>query len=185
MVGFLGPVPAALEDYYIEKGLIPNRDKVGYAGIELQYQDLLAGINGRREVQIDVAGQELRDVAPPITSQPGLSLRLTIDLRLQQAAEDILRTEMDQWNRYFGDLRYTSGVVVAANPKTGEILAMISYPSYENNRMARFIPAYYYNQLINDPQSASKSCCRRCTTCRFGIQTHDWGWGTERRRCNT
>ena len=44
---------------------------------------------------------------------------------------------MDQWNRYFGDLRYTSGVVVAANPKTGEILAMISYPSYENNRMAR------------------------------------------------
>ncbi len=153
MVGFLGPVPAALEDYYIEKGLIPNRDKVGYAGIELQYQDLLAGINGRREVQIDVAGQELRDVAPPITAQPGLSLRLTIDSRLQQAAEDILRTEMDQWNRYFGDLRYTSGVVVAANPKTGEILAMISYPSYENNRMARFIPAYYYNQLINDPSN--------------------------------
>jgi len=153
MIGFLGPVPAALEDFYREKGLIPNRDKVGYAGIELQYQDLLAGVNGRRVVQIDVAGQELRDVAPPISAQPGLSMRLTIDSRLQKAAEDILRNEMDEWNRYFGDLRYTSGVIVAANPKTGEILAMISYPSYENNRMTRFIPAYYYNQLINDPSN--------------------------------
>lgn len=151
LVGFLGPVPAALEEFYVEQGLVPNRDKVGYAGIELQYQDVLAGVNGRRVAQIDVAGQELRDVQPPIPAQPGLSLQLTIDSRLQRAAEDILKTEMDDWNRYFGDLRYTSGVIIAANPKTGEILAMVSYPSYENNRMARLIPAYYYNQLVNDP----------------------------------
>ena len=153
MVGFLGPVPAALEDYYVQKGLVPNRDKVGYAGLELEYQDLLAGNNGRRVVEIDVAGQELRDVEPPIASQPGYSLQLTIDSRLQQAAEEVLRTEMKGWNDYFGEERYTSGVVVAANPQTGEILAMVSYPTYENNRMARFIPAYYYNQLINDPSN--------------------------------
>lgn len=151
LVGFLGPVPAALEEFYLEKGLVPNRDKVGYAGLELQYQDLLAGQNGRRVVEIDVAGQEFRDVEPPVPSQAGLSLRLTIDVRLQQAVEDILRSEMNDWNRYFGDLRYTSGVVVASNPTTGEILAMVSYPTYENNRMVRFIPAYYYNQLVNDP----------------------------------
>ena len=153
MVGFLGPVPAALEEEYVLKGLVPNRDKVGYAGLELEYQDLLAGVNGRRVVEIDVAGQEMRDVQPPLSSSPGYSLRLTIDSRLQQAAEEILRTEMKSWNDYFGDLRYTSGVVVAANPMTGEILAMVSYPTYENNRMARFIPAYYYNQLINDPSN--------------------------------
>ena len=153
MIGFLGPVPAALEQDYVQKGLVPNRDKVGYAGLELTYQDLLAGVNGRRVVEIDVAGQEMRDVQPPLTAQPGYSLRLTIDSRLQQAAEEILRTEMKSWNDYFGDLRYTSGVVVAANPKTGEILAMVSYPTYENNRMSRFIPAYYYNQLINDPSN--------------------------------
>jgi penicillin-binding protein 2 len=153
MIGFLGPVPAALEQDYVQKGLVPNRDKVGYAGLELTYQDLLAGVNGRRVVEIDVAGQEMRDVQPPLTAQPGYSLRLTIDSRLQQAAEEILRTEMKSWNDYFGDLRYTSGVVVAANPQTGEILAMVSYPTYENNRMSRFIPAYYYNQLINDPSN--------------------------------
>jgi len=151
VVGFLGPVPALLEDYYVEKGLVPNRDKVGYAGLELQYQDLLAGRNGRRVVEVDVAGQVLRDIVPVVPARPGMSIRLTIDTRLQQAAEQILRSEMADWNAYFGEERYTSGVVVAANPKTGEILAMVSYPTYENNRMARLIPAYYYNQLVNDP----------------------------------
>lgn len=151
IIGFLGPVPATLEDFYVEQGLVPNRDKVGYAGLELQYQDLLSGRNGRRIVQVDVAGQVLRDISPPLLPRPGLSMRLTIDTRLQQASEMILRDEMQDWNTYFGDLRYTSGVVVAMDPKTGEILSMVSYPSYENNRMARFIPAYYYDQLINDP----------------------------------
>jgi penicillin-binding protein 2 len=151
IIGFLGPVPAILEEFYVEQGLVPNRDKVGYAGLELQYQDLLSGRNGRRIVQVDVAGQVLRDISPSLLPRPGLSMRLTIDTRLQQASEMILRDEMQDWNDYFGDLRYTSGVVVAMDPKTGEILAMVSYPSYENNRMARFIPAYYYDQLINDP----------------------------------
>ncbi len=150
-IGFLGPVPAALEDYYVERGLVPNRDKVGYAGLELQYQDLLAGRNGQRVVQVDVAGQEVRDVAPPIPPRPGNSIRLTIDTRLQQAALEILVDEINDWNAYFNEIRYSSGVVIAMNPKTGEILAMVSYPTYENNRMARFIPAYYYNQLVNDP----------------------------------
>jgi penicillin-binding protein 2 len=151
LIGFLGPIPAAQEDDFVAKGLVPNRDKVGYAGLELQYQDLLAGRNGRRLVEVDVAGQALRDIDPPILARPGRSIMLTIDTRLQQAAETILRNEMQEWNLYFGEVRYSSGVVIAMNPKTGEILAMVSYPSYENTRMARFIPAYYYDQLINDP----------------------------------
>jgi len=153
MIGFLGPVPATLEEYYLSKGLIPNRDKVGYAGLELQYQDILAGRNGYRLVEVDVAGQVLRDISPPIDPKPGYSMRLTIDTRFQQATQDILIDEMDQWNRYFNELVYRSGVVIAMNPKTGEILSMVSYPTYENNRMVRFIPAYYYDQLIEDPSN--------------------------------
>ncbi|MGB6421195.1 MAG: penicillin-binding protein 2 [Anaerolineales bacterium] len=153
IVGFLGPIPANQEEYYVEKGFVPARDKVGYAGLELQHQDLLAGRNGRRVELVDVGGQVLGDLEPPIDPEPGLSLRLTIDSRLQQATETILKTEMDDWNKYFGDIRYTSGVVIAINPKTGEILSMVSYPSYDNSRMSRFIPAYYYNQLISDPSN--------------------------------
>jgi len=153
MVGFLGPIPASQEDFFIEQGLVPNRDKVGYAGLELEYQDLLNGRNGRRLVQVDVGGQVLGDIDPPINPRPGNSIRLTIDTRLQQASETILRDEMDDWNQYFGDVRYTSGVVIAINPATGEILSMISWPTYENSRMTRFIPAYYFDQLIEDPSN--------------------------------
>ena len=151
LVGFLGPIPASLEEAYREKRFIPNRDKVGYAGVEDSLQDILAGRNGLRVVQIDVAGQELRNLEPPIPTVPGNNVYLTIDTRLQTAAEAALIQEIDYWNKYFGKIRISSGVVIAMNPKTGEILAMVSYPSYENNRFARIIPAYYYEQLSQDP----------------------------------
>jgi penicillin-binding protein 2 len=47
IIGFLGPVPAALEDYYVDLGFVANRDKVGYAGVEQSLNDILAGRNGR------------------------------------------------------------------------------------------------------------------------------------------
>jgi penicillin-binding protein 2 len=62
-----------------------------------------------------------------------------------------LEREINFWNNYFQEIRSTSGVVIAINPQTGEILSMVSFPSYENNRMSRLIPAYYYEQLVADP----------------------------------
>jgi len=152
LVGFLGPIPASLEEELRAKGFIPNRDKIGYSGAEASLQDVLAGRNGLRVVQIDVAGQELRNLEPPIPTIPGNNVYLTIDTRLQAAAEASLLQEINFWNTYFGTIRISSGVVIAMNPKTGEILAMVSYPSYENNRFARIIPAYYYEQLSQDPR---------------------------------
>ena len=147
LIGFLGPIPALFEDEYRAKGFIPNRDKVGYAGVEDSLQDILAGRNGLRVVQIDVAGQEIRNLEPPIQAVPGHNVYLTIDTRLQAAAEATLLEEIRFWNTYFNTVRISSGVIIAMNPKTGEILAMTSYPSYENNRFTRIIPAYYYEQL--------------------------------------
>ena len=153
LVGFLGPIPALFEKEYRDKGFIPNRDKIGYAGVEDSLQDILAGRNGLRVVQIDVAGQELRNLEPPRPTVPGQNVYLTIDTRLQAAAEASLVQEINFWNTYFGTVRISSGVVIAMNPKTGEILAMVSYPSYENNRFARLIPAYYYEQLSQDARN--------------------------------
>jgi penicillin-binding protein 2 len=152
LIGFLGPIPALFEDEYRAKGFIPNRDKVGYAGVEDSLQDILAGRNGLRVVQIDVAGQEIRNLEPPIQAVPGHNVYLTIDTRLQAAAEATLLEEIRFWNTYFNTVRISSGVIIAMNPKTGEILAMTSYPSYENNRFTRIIPAYYYEQLSQDPR---------------------------------
>jgi penicillin-binding protein 2 len=153
IIGFLGPIPAIEEDYYRNLGFVPNRDKVGYAGVELYFQDLLAGVNGHRVVEWDIAGQILSDLVPPEPATPGSSIVLTIDTRLQQAAQSILLDEINDWNRVLGEERMTSGVVIAMNPRTGEILSLVNYPTYENNRMARVIPAYYYEQLILDKRN--------------------------------
>ncbi len=152
LVGFLGPIPASLEEQYKALDFVANRDKVGYSGAEASLQPILAGRNGLRVVQIDVAGQELRNLEPPRAPVPGYNVYLTIDTRLQAAAEASLMQEINYWNTYFNKVRISSGVVIAMNPKTGEILAMVSYPTFENNRMARFIPSYYYEQLSQDPR---------------------------------
>lgn len=152
LVGFLGPIPASQEEEYRAQGFIPNRDKVGYSGVEDSLQDILAGRNGLRVVQVDVAGQEIRNLEPPIAPKPGYNVYLTIDTRLQAAAEATMEEEIRFWNTYFGQVRISSGVIIAMNPKTGEILAMVSYPGYENNRLSRIIPAYYYEQLSQDPR---------------------------------
>ncbi len=152
VVGFLGPIPASLEADYRARGFVPGRDKVGYAGVELSLDDILTGRNGTRVIQEDVAGKELHNLQPPIPPVPGNNVKLTLDTRLQEAAEAVLTNEIKEWNAYYGRIRISSGVVIAMNPKTGEILAMVSYPTYENNRMSRFIPGYYYEQLSQDPR---------------------------------
>jgi penicillin-binding protein 2 len=152
LVGFLGPIPASQEVELRAQGFVPNRDKIGYSGVEASLQEILAGRNGLRVVQVDVAGQELRNLEPPIAPVPGNNVYLTIDTRLQAAAEATMLEEVRFWNTYFDTVRISSGVIIAMNPKTGEILAMVSYPSYENNRFARIIPAYYYEQLSQDPR---------------------------------
>ena len=156
VIGYLGPIPASLEQVMRSRNFVPNRDKVGYAGIELSLQEILTGHNGKRVVQVDVAGKELRNLEPPLPAVPGYNVTLTLDTRLQTAAQASLQREIDFWNHWFygntGQQRISSGVVIAMNPKTGEILAMVSWPTYENNRMARIIPSYYYDQLSQDPR---------------------------------
>jgi penicillin-binding protein 2 len=152
VVGFLGPIPASLEEEYRNRGFVPNRDKIGYAGVEAALDEILTGAPGRRTIQVDVAGKELRNLEPPVAPKPGNNIKLTIDTRLQAAAEAVLLTEIQSWNDYYGRIRISSGVIIAMNPRTGEVLAMVTYPTYENNRMARFIPASYYEQLSEDPR---------------------------------
>lgn len=156
IIGFLGPIPASQEQFFRERGFQPNRDKVGYAGVEVYFDELLLGTPGRRVVEVDVAGKELRNLEPPIAPVSGYNLHLTIDTRLQKAIEAALVGEINTWNQFYyggtGQQRISSGTIVAINPKTGEILAMVTYPTFENNRFARIIPAYYYNQLAEDPR---------------------------------
>jgi penicillin-binding protein 2 len=156
-IGFLGPIPENTAAELRELGFLANRDKTGYGGLELYFDELLRGFPGKRVVEVDVAGAEVRDIEGVRQPIDGLNLVLTIDLRYQQAVDAIVEREINFWNTYFygnsGQIRISSGVAIAMNPTTGEILAMVSWPSYENNRFAEFIPAYYYEQLITDSRN--------------------------------
>jgi len=151
VVGFLGPITAEQKDYYEQLGFIAGRDKIGFAGVELSMNDTLMGKNGERVVEVDNAGKEIRDIEAPVEATPGDTIVLTIDTRLQAAAKTILQDELKYLNTWVGQIKSQNGVVIAMNPKTGEILAMVSEPTYENNRLERIIPAYYYYQLSEDP----------------------------------
>ncbi|MGD8813248.1 MAG: penicillin-binding protein 2 [Anaerolineales bacterium] len=150
LIGYMVPIPAALKDYYEDQGFDASRDKVGYAGIEGMYQDVLAGSNGRKLVEVDVAGLQIREYGTVTQPVAGNNLRLTIDTRLQDVARAALDLRIDLINTYAGERRAPLGAAIAMNPQTGEILAMVSLPTYENNRFARFIPYDYYEQLITD-----------------------------------
>jgi penicillin-binding protein 2 len=151
IIGFLGPITAEEEKTYTDLGFVSNRDKIGFAGVEKSLNTLLMGTNGKRVVEQDVAGQVLQDLKPPLDPVPGNNIKLTIDTRLQAAARSALIGQMDALNKRFPNMGLNTGAVVAMNPKTGEILAMVSVPNYENNRMAKQIPSYYLNQLNSDP----------------------------------
>ncbi len=146
LIGYLGPIPAIFEPYYTENGFIAGRDKIGYAGIEFgfgsvieegelkntyigMYQKFLSGENGVKQVEVDVAGRQLREIGEVTQPVPGRSLRLTIDTRLQASADAALRNRMMFINRYAGEERTPIGVVIAMDPRKGEILAMVSLPT--------------------------------------------------------
>lgn len=159
VVGYMGPITEDQSDYYVNLGFDPARDRIGYAGIENRMQDVMAGRNGYKEVEVDVAGRELRTLGEGQAPVPGQSVVLTIDVRLQAAAEAALANRMKIENQIAqadtNPLRppqpVTNGVAIAINPQTGEVLAMVSLPTYDNAMFSRFIPAAYYQEMADHP----------------------------------
>ena len=107
---------------------------IGKLGIERYYEDILHGSIGHQEVEINNQGRIIRtlDYTPPV---PGKDLHLTLDIELQMIAKRAL-----SGNR---------GAVVAMDPRTGDILAMYSNPSYDGNLFVHGISSKNYNKLLN------------------------------------
>ena len=151
VIGYMGPITAAVQDFYAERGFDASRDKIGYSGVEAFMQDTLAGQNGFKLIEQDVAGLELRVIGEVTNPTPGKSIMLTIDTQLQAITEAALRQRMKIENQSRDGQPVTNGVVIAMNPQTGEILSMVSLPNYDNQQFARYIPVDYYTELLNHP----------------------------------
>ncbi len=111
----------------------------GKSGLELQFDEVLRGSRGRRMMEVDVFGRYKRelDSTPP---KPGQTLNLTIDLDVQRIAEAHLATRMAEIRQEFKGEEIPptahAGAVVALEVKTGAVLAMASYPTFDPNRLA-------------------------------------------------
>ncbi|MFN8467052.1 MAG: penicillin-binding protein 2 [Caldilineaceae bacterium] len=140
VLGFMGPIPAALAADYKESGYNDPNEKVGLNGLEYSYQDQLRGTPGLRFVERDILGTDVRVVGPVREPVPGWNLNLSIDLRLQRVMYDALKQAKDSSTIEKG---VPWAVAIAMNPQTGEILGMVSLPSYDNNIFAKEIGEDY------------------------------------------
>lgn len=150
LIGYMGPISPEEAEQLIEQGYNPAYDRVGYDGIELFLESTLAGRRGSILREVDVAGEQMREIryTPPV---PGQNIRLTIDVELQQFAEQAVRNRLTLLNTESNRIVSQQGVVIAMNPQNGQILAMVSYPGYDNSRFARAIDVEYYQDVFTDP----------------------------------
>ena len=111
-------------------------DVVGISGVERQYNALLMGKNGSRQALVDSHGREVGRLGET-EAEPGKQLKLTIDIDLQIAAEEALEGK--------------NGAIVAMDPRTGEILAMVSRPTFDPNDFSVRISRDEWTKLVNDP----------------------------------
>ncbi|MBC8167961.1 MAG: penicillin-binding protein 2, partial [Bryobacteraceae bacterium] len=135
MIGYVGEVSepelntAEFIDY--EPG-----DVVGKQGLERQYNRQLMGVDGKRQVVVDKLGIP-RELIGDKPATPGKNLQLTVDLDLQSVAELSLENRR--------------GAIVALDPRSGEVLAMVSSPAYDPNRFAGRIRTKDWREIIDNP----------------------------------
>lgn len=160
VLGYMGPIATGDEvnKYVNDRGYL--RDEIiGKTGIEESYEDNLKGKNGRSLVTVDSAGNRRQTISKS-TSEPGDDVYLTIDRDLQEQAEESLKgvlaaiREGVSYNSEYGTFspiksapNAESGAVVVSNVKTGEVLALASYPDYDPNIFATGVSASDWESL--------------------------------------
>lgn len=120
-LGYLGDMDSSEADIFLEKKY-ERSDKVGKQGVEKQYEHLLRGVDGCRYVEKNVRGRKLGviDEYPSVLPEAGHNIYLTIDAELQKRISDEIPDSV-------------KGAVVVINPKNGEVLALVSNPSFDAN----------------------------------------------------
>ena len=138
-IGYIGRINDADLKRIEGAGLAPNykgTDHIGKLGIEGAYESELHGITGSEQVEIDAGGRAIRSLARS-EPQSGNNLVVTLDLQLQRVAEEA-----------FQDYR---GALVALDPKTGEVLALVSKPGFDPNLFVDGIDPQNWDALNNSP----------------------------------
>ncbi len=140
ILGYVGRISAEEYEAFQERGYDLN-DTLGKMGVEWSYEMELRGQPGREQVEVDVNGRR-RKVLGSEEAKPGHNLVLTIDLDLQRETLRILREGM-------GPSRFAA--VAAMNPQNGELLALVSHPTFNNNIFGVPMDVAAIQSLLQDP----------------------------------
>ncbi|HVA86948.1 MAG TPA: penicillin-binding protein 2 [Candidatus Saccharimonadales bacterium] len=118
-------------------------DRIGKAGIEASHESELRGTYGTETVQRDATGLPIATLGST-SPLDGHSLRLTIDTREQRFAQQALQWGVDT-------AHLVAGIIIAMNPQTGEVLAIVSLPTYDNNEFVSGVTPTEYARLLSQP----------------------------------
>jgi penicillin-binding protein 2 len=142
VLGYTGPVNL---DEFRELGELGylRDDIIGRAGVEATFEEALRGTYGAELWERDASGRAVKSLETLQEAVPGKNLMLTLDARMQRVATDALRWGMKA-------VGVEQGVTIVMNPQTGEILAMVSLPAYDNNKFAAGISAEDYAVYLRD-----------------------------------
>jgi len=143
ILGYTGPVSAEQLPDLRPRGYLPD-DLLGKTGLESEYEPELRGTYGSESVERDATGRKTQVLQTISEAIPGNSLNLTIDTKEQKYAETALKWAM-------AEVGLKRGVVIVMNPQTGEVVALVSLPTYDNNLFAHGISNTDYQALAEDP----------------------------------
>lgn len=142
ILGYTGPIDSTALAQLQSSGYLPD-DVIGKAGLEVTFEKDLRGTFGQEQVERDATGKDIQVLRTVQQAVPGASLNLTIDMTMQKEATDALT-----WGMKAAGLK--RGVFIVMNPQTGEVLAMVSLPSYDNNLFAKGISVKDFQKLATD-----------------------------------
>ena len=143
ILGYTGPVSGDQLKNLKDLGYLPD-DLIGKVGIEAEYETQLRGVYGSESVERDASGRRTQVLRTISDARPGDSLTLTIDTKEQQNAQTAMLWAMQT-------VGIKRGVVIVMNPQTGEVIALVSLPTYDNNDFARGISNADYAKLLSNP----------------------------------
>ncbi len=138
VVGHVGSISSTEYQVRVNEGYVQTSD-VGKLGVEAIYESILRGADGQVRGRVDATGRLIENFGSVDNAVTGNDIYLTIDVDIQRLAEDALGDRM--------------GAVVVLDPKTSEVLAMVSYPSYDSNVLLDRSTKNAFAQFENDSRA--------------------------------
>ena len=149
VLGYVGEIsPAELKQKGAKSDYQPG-DTIGKSGVEAAFDGYLRGVSGAAQIRVDSRGRPQSPLEIRRDARPGTAVRLTIDIRVQRAAEQAIRygIKLARANKQYN---VAGGAIIALDPRDGAVRAMASYPTYKPSVYVGHIDPTKLAPLVND-----------------------------------